>query len=51
MSDYAKAKRLEDTWETIWEAARKHVVPGLIKGLGIGAGGTVAYGAYKTLSK
>jgi hypothetical protein len=51
MSDYAKAKRLSDTWETVWDATKKNLVPGMIKGIGIGAGGTAAYGAYKTLSK
>jgi hypothetical protein len=51
MSDYAKAKRLDDTWETVWDATKKNLLPGLIKGLGIGAGGTAAYGAYKTFSK
>jgi hypothetical protein len=51
MSDYAKAKRLEDAWQLVWGAAKKNFIPGLMKGLGIGAGGTAIYGAYKSFSK
>src|SRR5262249_24720468 len=51
MQGYAKAKRLEDTWDTIWDATKKNLVPGLIKGLGVGAGGTAAYGVYRALTK
>jgi hypothetical protein len=51
MTNYTKARRLEDTWESVWDAAKKNLLPGIIKGLGIGAGGTAAYGVYKTLSK
>jgi hypothetical protein len=51
MTDYAKAARLHDTWETVWGAAQKHLIPGLIKGLGVGAGGAAVYGTYRALSK
>jgi len=51
MTDYAKARRLEDTWETVWDATKKNLLPGLIKGLGVGAGGTAAYGIYKAVAK
>jgi len=51
MTDYAKAKRLEDTWDTVWSATKKNLVPGLIKGLGLGAGGAASYGMYRELTK
>lgn len=51
MTDYAKAKRLEDSWEFVWDAAKKNLVPGLIKGLGLGAGGAAGYGLYKSWSQ
>jgi len=51
MSDYAKAKRLEDTWDTVWSAAQKHIVPGMLHAVGAGAVAGAGYGIYKEFAK
>jgi hypothetical protein len=45
MNDYAKAKRLEDTFDFVWEQTKKNLVPALLKGAGYSAGGYAAYRA------
>jgi len=51
MDQYARAKRMEDTWDVVWSATKKNLIPGLMKGLGAGAGGAAAYGMYRSLTK
>jgi hypothetical protein len=51
MSDYAKAARLEKTWDTVWNVTKKRVIPGAMKAAGAGALAGAGYDAYREFKK
>jgi hypothetical protein len=47
LSDYAKAKRLEATWDTVWSFTKKRIVPALL----VGGAAREGYKLYGELSQ
>jgi len=47
MTDYAKAKRLEDTWGTVWGVTKKRIIPAALGGGAAAAG----YKIYKDFAE
>jgi hypothetical protein len=45
MSKYAMGSRLQETWDTVWAATKKDVIPWILRGVGAGAG----YDVYRTV--